>query len=87
MIAYQEHVESIISQAHFLDTFIGRQDEFVCLVVNVFCIMEDLLVLRTINLIMPLHQEEIEAHGTPNVIARNTCGLVISDVSDQTFLQ
>ena len=87
MIEYLEHVEYIISQAHFLDTFIGRQDESVCLVANVFCIMEDHLVLRTTNLIMPLHQAEIEAHGTPNVISRNTCGLVISDVPDQTFLQ
>ena len=87
MIEYLEHVESIISRAHFLDIFIGRQDEFVCLVVNVFCIMEDHLVLRTINLIMPLHQVEIVVLGTLNVISRNTCGLVISDVSNQAILQ
>ena len=87
MIEYLEQEESITNQAHFLDTIIGRQDEFACLVVNVFCIMEDHLVLRTINLIMPLHQVEIVVLGTLNVISRNTCGLVISDVSYQTFLQ
>jgi hypothetical protein len=86
MIEYLEHVESIISQAHFLDTIIGRQDEFVCLVANVFCIMEDPLVLRTINLIMPLHQAEIVVLGTLNVTSKNICGLVISDVPNQAIL-